>query len=561
MAERVPGFCSTVRATRKRRHANARSRSLSLWYAGLLSALLATSLARFATAQTGPAQAEPAKAAAPQSAEAPAATQPVEQVSTLRERLNQQLVEQAELAVEQARLAEKRAERHYNLLSRLADKGIVPKEDVQTALSDWEDEKLLARQAELRLEQTKLDLIRDAIRVDVVAAQKYRTEAGELKVDVTLLNNANLARARAVEADKDEADLVETLRLSGVVVCLCNGAIISDPYEQVIPELPYQGQVTLTFGLLVDLEEVSVVVRYLDTERSLRVRLRKAATREYPTINSAQFSQEGSMGTRVRYDVALERFAQEEKSFRLMAVGLPGEVTWTFTNPASGARVNQVKFDENTPKHALALEVALPENLSAQFIDRTIQFEAVVTDEPGMRLVQQAVAANPLGTRTAGVSGFAGNTVTLELIPRGVGKLELSVPNRYREIAPGSVVEVDATVRNSGTAAVQNVRFSAVLPHQWRARLEPEEVKELNPNAEMQLVALIEPGADLGVGEYDVRLQAAGEVGDVKVEAEDRTVSVRVQAKTNLVAGIVLVVLLVGVLLVIGFISVRISRR
>jgi hypothetical protein len=58
-----------------------------------LSALLATSLARFATAQTGPAQAEPAKAAAPQGAEAPAAAQPVEQVSTLRERLNRQLVE------------------------------------------------------------------------------------------------------------------------------------------------------------------------------------------------------------------------------------------------------------------------------------------------------------------------------------------------------------------------------------------------------------------------------------------------------------------------------------
>ena len=486
---------------------------------------------------------------------------PIEQVSTLRERLNQQLVEQAELALEQARLAEKRAERHYNLLNRLAEKGIVPGEDVQAALSDWEDQKLLARQAALRLEQTKLDLIREAIRVDVVSAQKYRTEAGELKVDVTLLNNANLARARAVETRKSETELVETLRLSDVVVCLCNGAIISDPYERVIPELPYHGQVTLTFGLLVDLDEVSVVIRYLDAERSLRVRLRKVATREYPTINSAQFSQEGSLGTRVRYDVALERFAQEEKTFRLAAMGLPREITWTFVDSASGARVNQVKFDENTAKHALTLELALPENLSAQLIDQTIQFEAVVADEKGMRLVQQASAADPLGTRTANVSGFAGNAVALELIPRGVGELELSVPNRYREIEPGDVVEVDATIRNTGTAAVQNVRLSAVLPHQWRARLQPEEIKGLDANEEVELVVVIEPGLDLGVGEYDVRLQAAGEVGDIKVEAEDRTVSVRVQAKTNLFAGIALVVVLIVIVLVIGIISVRISRR
>ena len=471
------------------------------------------------------------------------------------------MVEQAELALEQARLAEKRAERHYRLLTRLAEKGIVPREDVQTALGDWEDQKLLARQAALGLEQTKLDLIREAIRVDVVSAQKYRTEAGELKVDVTLLNNANLARARAVESHRSETELVETLRLSDVVVSLRNGAIISDPYEQVIPELPYRGQTTLTFGLLADLDEVTVAVRYLDTERSLRVHLRKVATREYPTVNSAQFSQEGSLGTRVRYDIALERFAQEEKTFRLAVMGLPGEITWRFLDPTSAARVNQVKFDEDTAKHGLALELALPENLSAQFIDRTIQFEAVVTDEKGMRLVQEASAANPLGARTANVPGFEGNAVALELIPRGVGELELSVPNRYREIKPGEVVEVDATLENTGTVAVQNIRLSAVLPYQWRARLEPDEVKELGPGEEVELVATIEPGSDLGVGEYDVRLQAAGEVGDIKVEAEDRTVSVRVQAKTNLFAGIVLVVALIVILLVIGIISVRISRR
>jgi hypothetical protein len=262
------------------------------WVQGLIAL---AGLAILATVALGQSVPVPDEKTTEQEAEA---TEPeaLTQVSTLRDRLNRQLVEQAKLALDQAKLAETRAERHYQLLQRLAEKGIVPREDVQTALTDWEDQKFQARRAALNLEQTRLDLIREAIRVDVVSAQKYRTQKGELRVDVGLRNNANLSRARTVEPEKSEAELIETLGLTDVSVSLADGAIISDPYEEVVAELPYHGEVTLSFGLLADVDEVTVQTRYLDTERSLRVHLRKVATREYPTINSAQFSQEGSLG-------------------------------------------------------------------------------------------------------------------------------------------------------------------------------------------------------------------------------------------------------------------------
>ena len=49
-----------------------------------------------------------------------------------------------------------------------------------------------------------------------------------------------------------------------------------------------------------------------------------------PTISSSQFSQEADLNSRVRFDLAIERLAEEERAYHLALVNLTEEIDASF---------------------------------------------------------------------------------------------------------------------------------------------------------------------------------------------------------------------------------------
>jgi len=487
--------------------------------------------------------------------------------STQLDRLNKMLIRQAELQVERARRDRDRAWRLYNLYENLAAKDLISGKDLEAARQTYEDMEMQHKQVEMDLEKTKLDLLRSAIHISVVDAKKLRTEEGALLAEVTLLNNSNLARAKAVEEAMAEDEVIGLLEVESVVVCLCDGAIVSHPYETVIPSLAFGKSKTLTFKLLKDIEDVYVSLRYFDTEEMKRVTFRKESTRRFPRAGSAQFSQEGELGTTVEYGISLELLTAEERRFHLRAVGLPREMNHHFAVPAVppakfGPRITQVKFSDNLPSAEVTLNVAVPKSLSRDYVDKTLKFYAIVTDTAGLEAASEldkAVGGEQL--KPGDVAGLEGSCVSLELIPRGVGKLDLLIPNRYQQITIGQDVGMTMEVRNTGTISVQNIAFDTYLPTHWVAALKPDFIKDLDPDQKDRIALAINPGEDVVVGEYDVRILARGEVGSTETESDEKTLSIRIEPRAKLLAAALLVGLILVLMVAIAVITMKVSRR
>ena len=340
------------------------------------------------------------------------------------------------------------------------------------------------------------------------------------------------------------------------------GLIVGEPYEIIVPSLKLGEQKSLTFRLLQDLEEVGVVMSFLDTRRTTSIVLRKEALEDIPTINSGQFSQEGSLGSRVTFDIILERLAEEEKTFRLVVINLPQEFDFSFIDPTTQASLNQVKFTQETTKQSLDLAIAIPEKLSRELVDQTIEFYVFVTDAEAFKAIgelRRQHGDKPF--ELDDINRIEGNKVMLELIPRGEGELEVLVVKTYEEIKTGQKAVVRVDLFNTGTLPVEQVQTLMTLPYQWEAQVSPPSIQQIEPGEKEPIHITVIPPKELGVGEYDLYVEASGMVGSDKVEAEEKNITVRVAARANIVGNALLIAGLMLLVVGIAVVSIRVSRR
>lgn len=461
--------------------------------------------------------------------------------------------------------------------------------DMQTKLSDYEENKELFEQRIRRLdelnqtqraylqaklaydqavsslEQTRLSFLRAATHISIVEASKYRTPDGNRQVVISLQNASNLRQALSLNPERSEAEVRALLEIQNIKVSIqgSSGLVVGEPYEVQVPSLRLDEQQRLTFRLLDDLDAVVVVVTALEGQpTTYRIVLRKESLQDYPTINSVQFSQEGELNTRVRYDLILERLAEDMRTFRLAVVNLPTEIPFAFLDQATNASLTQVKFSEEATRQQLELELQIPEKLSRSFIDETLEFYVLVTDEEGFQHLGQLTRF--FGTRPVELDSLrhvSGNRERFELIPRGKGALETVVANRYQEVRIGQDVNARVDLLNTGTLEVTGVHLIITPPLGWTCTTTPDTIRRILPTEKEPVNIRLVPPDNLGVSEYDVRIEAAGYVDDERVEATEKDITVRVEARANLVRNALVIggviVLVVGV--AVG--SIRISRR
>ena len=280
-----------------------------------------------------------------------------------------------------------------------------------------------------------------------------------------------------------------------------------------------------------------------------------------PIISSTQYSQIGQLGSKIWYDLNLERLAKSEQGFSLVVINLPPEIPFAFRDPTSKAMLTQVKFSEELSKQSLYFEVSLPEKLKIELVDTNISFYILVTHQTELKSIFEVKKKYGNNIPPEEVLKLKGNKVELILIPRGVGKLEIIIPNLFKEVEQAEPVELKFNILNSGTLVLRRVTPALDLPLDWEGELVPVEAEMIDAGAKVLFKANIRPAEDVAVGEYTVRITAEGHSGVEVIEALDKDFTIRVAAKSNITGTVILVAVLVLLVIGIAVASIKISRR
>lgn len=419
--------------------------------------------------------------------------------------------------------------------------------------------------AEIEYQKLLLKVAAEQSYVIVERAVKYQTRAGERRVRVTL-RSAMEGGEEYSQQFKEYLTVVtpevQSNKIYNIYVSLINMAdqtIIGRPYEVRIPALDFGGSVDADFGLLRDIESVKVSLNYGGKKDEKNIYLEKDASANTVDIACPQFSQEADLGANATFTLTLERFSASDDVYSLVVLNLPRQVSYEFIDTATNARVSQIKFTQGVNTKTLQLRTYLPErDDEAVAIDRPLVFHALALSPTEAEKINAAPGAK---LDDAQIAAIQGGRVRLELVPRGVGRIEVRAQTLYHEITVGDSVGMDVTVRNDGTRRLDNIRITTDNPLNWRSVVSPDLIRTLDPGKEETVHLTLAPPHDAGVGAQEVKIKTEAMADNRRVQTEDKTVRIQVQARTPILGTALLILFLIGLVIGIVVFGVKISRR
>jgi len=461
------------------------------------------------------------------------------------------------LSLKRAQLTLEKNKGDFDRALKLREQGLQSEEDFSRTQTAY-------LQAQVDYQQALISFMGSEARISVASAVKFQDAGGKKFVRVTLRYSSKelkeLSRLNISAEDLFPLDFMKEIK--DVSVSLkSEGKIVSDPYEKTISALPLETQQDVTFQLLKDVENLEVDIFYSGKSETTSVYLQKGISANIVTMNSAQFSQEADLESAATFELSLEKFSGEANVFKLEAVNLPSQLNYEFSDPSTGARLSQIKFTEGITSMKLALKVYLPKNADAQvIIDKPIAFYALTLDnDQAVRLAE--LRSKKPALDDADVAALKAGFVHLELIPRGVGKIEVQAVNLYHEIKVGDAVTMEIRVKNAGTRKLNNIRVSTDLPLNWRSTVVPDLIGSLEQGKDEVVTLTFQPPADVAVGDYEPKIKTECMADNRTVESEDKIVRVHIASKTNVLGVGLLVLLLVGLLVGIVAFGIKLTRR
>jgi uncharacterized membrane protein len=461
------------------------------------------------------------------------------------------------LGLKRAKEAYETARKDYEREQELFHRQLVSQAELERSHNIFAD-------AEVNYQQSLLAVIFEQQFVSVARAVKYQSRQGVNHVRVTLANTSGQTAEVRKLVNIDDA-LFRSLQpdvVDNVYVSLSNadGAIISQPYETKIPRLRYGEPATVDFTLLQEVDAVTVNLIYGNgTTRSMKIFLQKDASVNRVVVQSQQFSQEVELGKEATFDLTLELFSSTGGEFGLEVLNLPPQIDRYFKDPASQARLNQFKFTGSVNTRNASLTVSLPDRPTEDVaMDSPLTFYVVVLPRGSSAGITAHTAARWTPEE---IEHLNAGYVTLELVPRGRGKLLVRAPQLYYSITPGGAVTMTADLVNEGSRRLDNIELKVDAPLHWTSAVEPRVVTSLDIGEERRLQMTFTPPGDVGVGRYEVRLRTSGLSDNQPVNAEDKTVTVEVTAPANILATTVVVLLIVGLVTGLVVVGVRLSKK
>jgi len=410
----------------------------------------------------------------------------------------------------------------------------------------------------------KIHLEEDTRHISILSAKKFRVASntgGQMMVTLQL-KNTSTTEAMSINATPEEIAAANEIR--SIYVSLLDsvdGTNIVKPYEEKIPVLGYNETVELTFQLQKDVESLQVSLNYpeLDMPETRLIYLQKESALDVVNVSSLRFSQEGNLGSSVTYDLTLDRLAETENTFQLRVINLLNRINFEFQDPETQSRQSQVKFTQEQSKRNLSLIVYLPEELDASYLDSTLEFYVAVLDDT--EASELGGVNNRLDLPAEQIAGIQGGVERFELIPKGVPEIEVFVQNAFQTIKIGEQVNMTATLKNIGTRDLVDIRMIVDVNTDWKYTVVPEVISSLSRNEETEIQLTLMPPEDIGVGEYQAKLNAEVTVDNRKFEARDRSITVQVESKTQMSVTTLLFGALILLMIAIVVVTIRISRR
>jgi len=461
------------------------------------------------------------------------------------------------LALKKAQLHLERMKGEFDMALKLKEGGLASEQEFVQKRTEY-------LQAQVSYQEALISFMGSEVRVSVASAVKYQDKTGKKFVRVSLRYSSKelkeLARLNIDAKDIFPLDFLQEIK--NVYVSLrSEGKIISDPYEKTIPSLSLEQERPVTFQLLKDVESLDVNVFYAGKNETTSVYLQKGLSANIVTVNSAQFSQEADLETEATYDLSLEKFSGEANVFRLKVVNLPQQISYEFVDTQTQARLSQIKFTEGITSMQLSLKLFLPKNADEQIIiDKPIEFYCLALDDV------QSAKLNELLSGTSSVDikdieNLKAGSVKLEMIPRGVGKVEVQALSLYHEIKVGQNVNMDVRVKNTGTRRLDNIRIYTDLPLNWRSEIQPDLIASLDQGKEEVVAIEFIPPEDVSVGDYEPKVRTECIADNRRVESEDKKIRIHLSAKANVIGITLLVLFLVGILVGIVVFGIKLTRR
>lgn len=406
----------------------------------------------------------------------------------------------------------------------------------------------------------KIHLEEDTRHISILSAKKFRVDN---QMMVTLqLKNTSTTEAMPSNATPEEIAAANEIRSIYVsLLDVTDDTNIVKPYETKIPVLGYNEIKELTFQLQKDVESLKVSLKYPELpEPDIRlIYLQKESALDVVNVSSLRFSQEGNLGSSVTYDLTLDRLAETENTFQLRVINLLNRLSFEFQDPETKSRQSQVKFTQEQSKRSLSLIVYLPEELDASYLDSTLEFYVAVLDETEAN--ELGGVNNRLDLSADRIAGIQGGVERFELIPKGVPEIEVFVPNAFQTIKIGEEVNMTATLKNIGTRDLVDIRMIIDVNTDWKYTVIPEVIGTLERNEETEIQLTLSPPADIGVGEYQAKLNAEVTVDNRKFEARDRSITVQIESQTQMSVTTLLFGALILLMIAIVVVTIRISRR
>lgn len=397
------------------------------------------------------------------------------------------------MRLEKARLAVEFAKLEYERAVKGKELGITADLTVQAQERAY-------RAAQLEYEEALLLASAASRQVIIRSATKARAADGRSYATIGISYYAG-------GTDRSEATHRFLKTVDNVSVSLVSdGVVVSLPYQARLGTMRDGQTTTARFLLLKDVESLEIVIRHGGEEQRTKVYLLQAEGGRHVAISTSQSSQDVELGGTATFDVALERLRRDFSVFKLALTGLPSAVTYEFQAVDTGARVSQAEFSDEVSSARLRLKVYLPKTAPPQWLDRPLPF--------------QVLCAPPDGAEAA-VARF-------EIIPRGMGKIELQVANLFHDLQAGRPLVLPAKLSNLGTRTVHNVRISTDLPLDWKAQITPAVVPALPQNDDVHLQITVSPPPGIATGEYEARLRPESTAFGRRVEGEERIVRIRI---------------------------------
>ncbi len=418
---------------------------------------------------------------------------------------------------------------------------------------------------EVDCQKLMLRLISQQSYVIVEKAIKYQNKSGKRRVKV-ILRSTMEGNQEYLNQFKEQFDVfspeMQSNKIYNTFVSLVNienQTIIGSPYEIRIPVINMGHTAIADFELLKDVESIQISLNYINKKDIKKILLEKDSSTNKVDVLTSQFSQETDLGASANYDLALERFTSSDEIYQLVVLNLPKQISADFIDYESNARLSQLKFNQGVNLRNLRLKVFLPDREDNDVkIEKPIKFYALVaTKDEFLTLgdVKNKVFSD------AEIRTLRGGLVKLEIIPSGIGDIELLTQSLYYKITSGDSIVMNVKIRNGGTRSLNNIKIETDYPLNWSTSIEPNLVRNLDPEEEESVTIVINPSKHVGVGAQEVKLSVNAKAGNMRIKTEDKIVRVQIEAKKPLVLIIFLVFLFLGAILGIAIFTVKISKK